>query len=80
MVEVDVQGCCAHLDHTWLEDMLRVRIDERAFLKRIRKWLKAGILATDGQVSHPEAGTPPRWYGVPRPGKRIRALCPGRVG
>jgi RNA-directed DNA polymerase len=39
-------------------DMLRVRIDDRAFLRLIRKWLKAGVLETDGHVVHPEAGTP----------------------
>jgi retron-type reverse transcriptase len=38
--------------------MLSVRIDDRAFLRLIRKWLKAGILETDGQVIHPEIGTP----------------------
>ena len=46
------------MDHTWLLDMLRERIDDRAFLHLIRKWLKAGILDTDGQVVHPETGTP----------------------
>ena len=58
VVEVDIKGFCDHLDHAWLLDMLRVRIDDRAFLKLIRKWLKAGILETDGQVLHPETGTP----------------------
>jgi len=38
--------------------MLRVRIDDRAFLRLIRKWLKAGVLETDGHVVHPETGTP----------------------
>ena len=46
------------MDHTWLLDMLRLRIDDRAFLHLIRKWLKAGILDTDGQGVHPETGTP----------------------
>jgi group II intron reverse transcriptase/maturase len=58
VVEVDVQGFFDHLDHTWLLDMLRVRIDDRAFLKLIQKWLKAGVLEPDGQVVHPETGTP----------------------
>ena len=58
LVEADVQGFFDHLDHTWLLDMLRVRIDDRAFLHLIRKWLKAGMLETDGQVVHPETGTP----------------------
>jgi group II intron reverse transcriptase/maturase len=58
VVEVDVKGFFDHLDHTWLEDMLRVRIDDRAFLRLSRKWLKAGILDTEGHVMHPETGTP----------------------
>jgi len=58
VVEVDVKGFFDHLDHPWLEDMLRVRIDDRAFLRLIRKWLKAGILDTEGHVIHPETGTP----------------------
>jgi RNA-directed DNA polymerase len=58
LVEADVKGFFDHMDHAWLLDMLRVRIDDRAFLHLIRKWLKAGILETDGQVIHPETGTP----------------------
>ena len=38
--------------------MLAQRIDDRAFLNLIRKWLKAGILEPDGEVVHPETGTP----------------------
>jgi group II intron reverse transcriptase/maturase len=38
--------------------MLAHRIDDRAFLHLIRKWLKAGILETDGKVIHPDTGTP----------------------
>ena len=58
LVEADVKGFFDHMDHAWLLDMLRVRIEDRAFLHLIRKWLKAGILETDGQVIHPETGTP----------------------
>jgi RNA-directed DNA polymerase len=58
VVEGDVKGFFDHLDHTWLEDRLRVRIDDRAFLRLIRTWLKAGILDTEGHVIHPETGTP----------------------
>jgi RNA-directed DNA polymerase len=38
--------------------MLRVRIDDRAFLRLIRQWLQAGGLETAGHVVHPETGTP----------------------
>jgi RNA-directed DNA polymerase len=58
LVEADIEGFFDHIDHAWLLDMLRVRIDDRAFLNLIRRWLKAGILETDGQVIHPETGTP----------------------
>jgi len=46
------------MDHAWLVDRLPVRLEDRALLKRIRTWLKAGVLATDGPVIHPETGTP----------------------
>jgi hypothetical protein len=38
--------------------MLKERIDDAAFLNLTRKWLKAGILDTDGMVIRPETGTP----------------------
>ena len=38
--------------------MLEERIDDKPFLRLIRKWLRAGILETDGQVVHPVTGTP----------------------
>ncbi|MGB9440731.1 MAG: reverse transcriptase domain-containing protein, partial [Desulfobacterales bacterium] len=46
------------MDHDWLLRMLRERIDDAAFLNLIGKWLKAGILDTDGKIIHPESGTP----------------------
>jgi hypothetical protein len=46
------------MDHEWLLRMLKERIDDAAFLTLINKWLKAGILETDGKIIHPETGTP----------------------
>ncbi len=40
------------------QGLLSLRIDDRACLGLIRKWLKAGILDTHGQVLHPVTGTP----------------------
>jgi retron-type reverse transcriptase len=37
---------------------LEERIDDRPFLRLIKKWLKAGVLDTDGKVIHPATGTP----------------------
>lgn len=58
LVEADVKGFFDNMDHDWLLRMLRLRIDDRAFLNLIRKWLKAGILEVDGKVIHPDTGTP----------------------
>ena len=58
IVEADIRGFFDHMEHDWLLEMLEQRIDDRAFMGLIRKWLKAGILETDGQVVNPETGTP----------------------
>jgi len=58
VVEADVRGFFDHLDHDWLLRMLAERIDDRAFLGLIRKWLKAGVLDIDGSVIDPDTGTP----------------------
>jgi RNA-directed DNA polymerase len=58
LVAAEVQGCCEHMDHPWLLDMVRVRLDDRALLHLIRQWLKAGIVDTAGPVVHPKTGTP----------------------
>jgi len=58
LVEADIKGFFDHMGHDWLWKMLQLRVDDRAFLRLIRKWLKAGILETDGKVIHPDTGTP----------------------
>lgn len=58
VVEADIQSYFDTIDHGWLMRMLEERIDDAPFLRLIRKWLKAGVLETDGQVVHPGTGTP----------------------
>ena len=79
IVEADIKSFFDNLDQDWLREMLALRIDDRTFLDLIRKWLKAGVLGTDGQVIHPETGTPQaarRGY-LTDTGERVSAL---RVG
>ena len=58
IVEADIKGFFDNLDHDYLLKMLALRIDDKALLHLIRKWLKAGILEPDGMVIHPDTGTP----------------------
>jgi RNA-directed DNA polymerase len=58
VVEADISGFFDNIDHEWLLKMLAERVDDKSFLWLIGKWLKAGVLETDGKVLHPVTGTP----------------------
>ena len=58
VVEADIKGFFDHIDHDWMMRMLGERIEDGALLRLIQKWLKAGVLDTDGEVIHPVTGTP----------------------
>jgi group II intron reverse transcriptase/maturase len=58
ILDADLQGFFDHIDHQWLLKMLEERIDDKPLIQLIAKWLKAGILSTDGKVLHPVTGTP----------------------
>jgi group II intron reverse transcriptase/maturase len=58
VVEADIRKFFDSIDHELLVQMLEKRIDDRAFIRLIRKWLNAGVLLADGMVEHPHCGTP----------------------
>jgi retron-type reverse transcriptase len=58
LVEADIRSYFDKIDHEKLIELLKRRIDDNPFVRLIRKWLKAGILETDGRVIHPQTGTP----------------------
>ncbi len=58
IVEADIKGYFDNIDHEKLLEILATRINDKAFVHLIRKWLKAGILEPDGYVKHPVTGTP----------------------
>lgn len=58
IVEADIKGFFDNIDHDWLVKMLEYKINDKAFIGLIKKWLKAGILDVDGLVKHPVTGCP----------------------
>jgi len=58
VVEADIKGFFDNINHEWMIRMLAERVEDRALLWLIKKWLKAGVLDTDGKVLHPVTGTP----------------------
>jgi group II intron reverse transcriptase/maturase len=58
VVEADIKGFFDNIDHDRLIELLSLRIADRSLLRLIKKWLKAGVLDTDGKVIHPATGSP----------------------
>jgi hypothetical protein len=58
LVEVDIRKFFDTLEHAQLRALLRRRVRDGVVLRLIDKWLNAGVLE-DGDLTYPEAGTPP---------------------
>jgi len=58
ILDADIVGYFEHINHQWLCRMLALRIDDKPFLNLIVKWLKAGVLSGEGEITHPVTGTP----------------------
>jgi len=57
VLEVDIRKFFDSLDHAHLRELIRRRVRDGVLLRRIGKWLHAGVLE-DGSVSYPESGSP----------------------
>ena len=58
VVEADIKGFFNHINHDWMVKMLEQRLADKAFIRLIQKWLKAGILEESMEVIHPATGMP----------------------
>jgi group II intron reverse transcriptase/maturase len=58
VVEADIKSFFDTIDHERLIEMIKTRVDDEAFIRLIRKWLKAGVLTPRGEVERPTEGTP----------------------
>jgi len=50
VVEADIKGFFNNINHDWMIRMLEQRINDNAFLRLRKKWLRAGILEEDGKI------------------------------
>jgi len=56
-VDADVSGCFDHLAWGHLRECITQRVNDGGILRRIGKWLHAGVLEA-GELTHPDKGTP----------------------
>jgi RNA-directed DNA polymerase len=57
IIDADISGFFASLDHRLWRDVLRQRVKAGSRLRLIGKWLKAGVI-DGGELTDPESGSP----------------------
>ena len=73
VLELDIQSFFDTLDHGQLRGFLDQRVRDGVIRRAIDKWLKAGVME-DGNVTHPDAGTPQGGVVTPRTQKVTSSL------
>ena len=57
ILDADIRGFFDNMDHEWTMKFVEHRVADKRILRRIRKWLKAGV-SEDGEWSDTKVGTP----------------------
>jgi RNA-directed DNA polymerase len=57
VLEADIERFFDSVDHTKLREVLSQRVRDGVLIRLIGKWLNAGVME-EGQLRHPETGTP----------------------
>lgn len=58
IVEADIKEFFDNMDHKWLMEMLKDKVDDEALLNLINQWLKAKVVTPEGKKIKPTKGTP----------------------
>jgi RNA-directed DNA polymerase len=58
VVEMDIERFFNSVDHEWLLQKLKLKIDDEHFLRLISRMLRSSILHEDGTLAETERGTP----------------------
>ena len=78
IVDLDIKGYFENIDHEWLIKFLEYRINDKTFIRYIRRFLKSGILE-QGKLLKAEKGTPQGRNNKPSIRKYILTLCVRRM-
>jgi len=57
MVSADITGLFDNIDHGYLREFLKVRVNDGGIIRLIGKWLKAGVME-EGRLYRSDTGTP----------------------
>ena len=57
VLDADIRGFFDNMSHEWMMKFVEHRVADRRILRRIQKWLQAGV-SEDGQWSETKVGTP----------------------
>lgn len=58
VLDADIEACFDSIDHSALMDRVRARVKDRRVLRLVKAFLKAGVLAEDGDREETWTGTP----------------------
>lgn len=74
IVDLDIKGFFDNIDHEWLIKFLEYRINDKVYIRYIKRFLKSGILE-QGKLLKPEVGTPQRRNNIASARKYISTFC-----
>lgn len=74
IVDADIKGFFNNLDQEWLIKFLEYTIQDKHFIRYIKRFLRSGIME-EGKKIESDKGTPQRRINKPNTSKCILALC-----
>lgn len=74
IVDLDIKGYFDNIDHEWLIKFLEYRINDKTFIRYIRRFLKSGILEQGKRLENVK-GTPQRRNYITNTWKHISSFC-----